>query len=268
VTNGRIHTPVYPLDFRDFGGWSDFIAEVKRRLISQHRSVLIQYFPNHESNHLLIKLAKSLGRPDTRDALRDHPLEDGMVFRVERRGEGIRDSRGVVLYSTTHAGFPSHTDGSGKPDPYDAVLLYCVRQDPSGGESFLITLDELVRHLDVKTIGVLRTTTFPVPFGLAPIVSGQGPDMWIRYNADELSLYAHLRRIEFTESQKNALADLAETVSMLERKEPTIRMSPGDCLVIDNKRALHGRSAFSADGGRLLKRIRLYWLEPQESVCN
>jgi hypothetical protein len=208
---------------------------------------------------MLIGHATSLGRPYTKCGLPSHPLEDKMVFRVECCGEGIRDSRDVILYSTTSSGFPSHTDGSGKPNPYDVVLLYCVRQDIEGGESILITLDEVLKYLKTQTITTLRKTNFPVPFGMASLISGDKPNMWIRYNAEELSFYSRLRQREFTENQKNALADLAEVISDLESKQPKVRLAPGQCLVIDNKRSLHGRTAFSSNGDRLLKRVRLYW---------
>ncbi len=246
--------------FRDSNEWkwNDFVAEVRAGITSRHRSVLIHNFSAGESNELLINLATSLGRPFTQCGLAGLPLEDEMVFRVERCGEGIPDSRDVILYSTTHLGFPSHTDGSGKPNPYDVVLLYCVRQDTAGGESMLITLDELLQYLKPESITTLRRKVFPVPFGTAPIISGEVSDLRIRYNAEELSFYARLHRFEFTENQRRALADLAAAISVLEVKQPKVRISPGQCLVIDNKRALHGRTAFSQDSNRLLKRVRVY----------
>ena len=253
---------MYSLDAAKFGQsheWNDFVGEVKAGIISRHRSVLITNFGNGESNKPLIDLATSLGRPHIQCGLPTHPVEDKIVFRVECCGEGIRDSRNVLLYSTTHLGFPSHTDGSGKPIPYDVVLLYCVRQDQDGGKSTVVTLDDLMISLKPQSIETLRTKSFPVPFGIAPVISGDGSDLWIRYNAEELSFYARLRRFELTENQKNALADLAGSISSLEVKQPGVQISPGQCLVIDNKRALHGRTSFSPAGNRLLKRVRLYW---------
>jgi len=239
--------------------WIDLVSQVKAGINSHHRCVLIQNFGAGESNELLINLATSLGRPFTQCGLAGHPLEDKMVFRVECCGDGIPDSRDVILYSTTHLGFPSHTDGSGKPNPYDVVLLYCVRQDTAGGESILITLDELLQSLKPESITTLRRKIFPVPYGTAPVISGEASDLRIRYNAEELSFYARLHRFEFKENQRRALADLAAAISVLEVKQPKVRISPGQCLVIDNKRALHGRTPFSQGSNRLLKRIRVYW---------
>jgi alpha-ketoglutarate-dependent taurine dioxygenase len=256
---------MYLIDASKFGAeseriWYRLIPEVKAGLLSPHRSVLIEKFGHDECNAALIRLASGLGRPHKETRLPGDLTEDEVIFRVESVADGIRDSRGVVLYSTTHAAFPSHTDGSGKPNPFDVVLLYCVRQDSCGGESTLVTLDELIGTLDDESIDTLRTKTFPVPFGLAPIICGHGQEMWIRYNAEELSFYSRLRSIEMNENQKKALHNLAATLSNLETNGPKIKMSTGQCLIIDNKRALHGRTAFSPNGQRLLKRLRLYWL--------
>jgi TfdA family taurine catabolism dioxygenase TauD len=238
--------------------WARFVAELKAR-ISSDRCVLIRNLNAGDSNELLIRLATSLGRPYNEPGFPRHPPEDKIVSRVEQRSEGIRDLRGIVLYSTTNLAFPSHTDGSGKRDPYDLVLLYCVRQDLSGGESILIPLDDILKLLTQATINCLRSKSFPVPFGRAPIISGEEHNLWIRYNAEELALYSHRHNITFTQNQKQALNALAGAISSLEQEVPKFRISMGECLVIDNKRVLHGRSALSPNSHRLLKRIRVHW---------
>lgn len=255
---------MYSLDadlFKQQGdwNWARFIAELKARILSPQRCVLIQNFNAGESNGLLIRLAFSLGRPYKEPCLVNHLPEDDIVFRVEPRGEGIRDSRGVILYSTTPLSFRSHTDGAGKPNPYDLVLLYCVRQDNFGGESILIPLARILERLRPTSLACLREDSFPVPFGLAPIISGEEHDFWIRYNAEELAIYSHQRNVTFNEDQKQAVNDLANTISSLEQNIPNFKISAGECLVIDNKRVLHGRSALSPNSQRLLKRIRVHW---------
>jgi hypothetical protein len=128
-----------------------------------------------------------------------------------------------------------------------------------GGELTLITLDELIKILDVESIETLRTEAFPVPYGFASIISGRADEMWIRYNAEELSFYCRRRAVKLSENQEDALRNLAEALSILENNGTKVTMSPGQCLVIDNKRALHGRTSFPANGKRLLKRLRLHW---------
>jgi alpha-ketoglutarate-dependent taurine dioxygenase len=36
-----------------------------------------------------------------------------------------------------------------------------------------------------------------------------------------------------------------------------IALQQGDCIIVDNHRALHGRSAFDPSSGRLIKRLRI-----------
>jgi len=254
---------MYVLNANEFGPedarmWDQLTSKVKAGLMSTHRSILVDNFSSQECNAALICLASRLGRPFKETRLPSELLEDEIIFRVESVGEGVRDSRGIVLYSTTHSAFPSHTDGSGKPNPFDVVLLYCVRQDAQGGELTLITLDDLMKILDVESIETLRTKAFPVPYGLASIISGHGEEMWIRYNAEELLFYCRRRAIKLSENQEEALRNLAEALSILENNG-RVTMSPGQCLLIDNKRALHGRTSFPANGKRLLKRLRLHW---------
>jgi hypothetical protein len=255
---------MYSLDANQFrqqcdSEWAQFVTEIKARVLSSHRCVLVRNLNAGESNELLIRLATSLGRPYKEPGVPGHPPEDEIVSRVEPRGEGIRDSRGLLLYSTTPLAFPSHTDGSGKPSPYDLVLLYCVRQDHFGGESILIPLDKILKLLTPASIDRLRTESFPVPFGMAPIISGEEHDFWIRYNAEELTFYSERRGVTFTQNQKHAVDDLANAIASLEQVVPRFKISVGECLIIDNKRVLHGRLALSPNSRRLLKRIRLHW---------
>src|SRR5690349_14655037 len=90
--------------------WAAFARDVKAALRSTHRSVLIRRFDDPESNGHLVRLANLLGTPHAQPGFPHHPSE-GLIFRVESRGDGIKDSRGIVLYSTTHLPFSSHTDG-------------------------------------------------------------------------------------------------------------------------------------------------------------
>lgn len=239
--------------------WNDFVQEVKAGITSLSGVSLIRNFGVGESNELLVRIANSLGRAHMNTSLVEHPLENGMVFRVEPRGNGIQDARKQIVYSTTGLRFPCHTDGSGKPVPYHMVLLYCVRQDKFGGDSILITLWEVVSRLKRESLITLREESFPFPFGRAPIISGDGAEMWIRYNTDELDYYAGQRRVVFSKRQIFALADLNNIITLLESQGPKFRLSPGECLAFDNRRVLHGRSALMPASTRLLKRVRLYW---------
>lgn len=188
-----------------------------------------------------------------------HPYEDEVVFRVEARGKGIHDVRDLLVYCTTDLSFPCHTDGSGKPAPYDVVLLHCVRQDESGGDSIVSKLADVVSHLKPKKLETLQRAAYPFPFGKAPIISEKSGNVWIRYNRDELDYYTSKHQVVFTEDQRQALASLSGVLNLLQTRFRRFRLRPADCLIINNKTALHGRYALCPNSKRLIKRIHLYW---------
>ena len=95
---------------------------------------------------------------------------------------------------------------------------------------------------------------------MAAIISGVGANTWIRYNAEELLYYARLRGMAFSESQQRALANLEHTLSLLVRNRPAFHLNEGECLALDNRRVLHGRTSLYPGSRRLLKRVRLYWV--------
>ena len=252
---------MHVLDFEDFtrapdDGWEQFSAAVRAAVVAS-KAVLIRNFGTGETNERLIKLAYSLGKPHGGYSLPDHPLEDGLVFRVEVRGEGVMDPSGAVIYSTTCADIPCHTDGVNKPMPYDLALLHCIRQDASGGETVLVQLEEVIERLPPDALGLLREEGYPFAFGRAPIIAGEGKQMWIRYNAQETAYYGEAGA-PLSPQHRHALAQLEAALAEPAAQE-RFHLSPGECLVIDNRRVLHGRSACPKGGRRLLKRIRLYW---------
>lgn len=70
----------------------------------------------------------------------------------------------------------------------------------------------------------------------------------VRFNPGECA--AALR----SSMQQDWLARFAETARRLAINVPLVA---GDVLLLENRRMLHGRSAFAADGGRLMKRLRI-----------
>jgi hypothetical protein len=247
-------------DIENQAGWDQLTSLVLADLRSPSRCCLLQNFGSGETNERLIHLANSLCLIYQEPELPQHPLEDGCIFRVEARGTGIRDARNIVLYSTTSSRFPCHTDGSGKRMPYDLVILHCIKQDTTGGESILLTLDEVCARLAPDVIDVLKEPRFPVPFGLSPIIWEENGELCIRYNLEELSYYSKVRGVFPCENQQRALNTLERVILDLEEQSPPFSLPIGACLILDNKRALHGRTSLPENSERLLKRLRGYLL--------
>lgn len=115
-----------------------------------------------------------------------------------------------------------------------------------------------LRAADPESFGVLTGT--PVPFGYIdkgteltarqPLISlsPRGRIAGIRYN-DRSMLPLRLPPAE----AEAAYAAILVWARLLVRPEFLLRLSPGDCLIFDNTRVLHARTAFAATGARHLQ---------------
>ena len=161
-----------------------------------------------------------------------------------------------------------HTDGTDWPMPNDYTCLLCVREDQRGtGESLLIDDGDLVRELECRDGGasaVQLLRTEPLPWKVAdslgggvvwePALSERGL-RWLRYTVD-LALAEPDVSLE-----PRVIAALDATGAAIEASERIYRvgLAPGDLLVVDNRRCLHGRTPIvhSESSQRLLLRTKV-----------
>jgi hypothetical protein len=161
-----------------------------------------------------------------------------------------------------------HTDGTDWPTPNDYTCLLCVRQDQRGvGESLLIDAEDLIDEIEWRAVGasavqVLRTE--PLPWKIAdslgggvlwePALSERGL-RWLRYTVD-LALAEPDVSLE-----PRVIAALDATDAAIEASSRIYRvgLAPGDLLVVDNHRCLHGRTPImhSESSQRLLLRTKV-----------
>lgn len=166
------------------------------------------------------------------------------VAMVER--QPIRAVQGGRTFASGRGPAPLHTDSQlhhGVPAHWQ--VLFCVQPARHGGESLL---------LDTRSV---LTATHGTPLGDAlfdvvrrhPFVFGdlEGPTV---ARAKDAVVYTGTPAPE--DDVGRALAALYERLPQV-----TLKLQPGDVLVVDNHRCLHGRTAF--DGPRALERI-LVWL--------
>lgn len=144
----------------------------------------------------------------------------------------------------------------------DYLLLNCLRGDRSQKAYTLVSsLKKIVRELDPETIEELRKpqyrTGIDVSFGnrdkslycdeLIPVLYGTDGDTMITYDLDLM--------VGLTSEAKMALVKLKEAIIKVQE---AVLLEPGDILIVDNKRAIHGRTAYDAffDGyDRWLQRV-------------
>ena len=175
-----------------------------------------------------------------RDAEPDSITDIRPDTRLQARAAGTGFSRDGVA---------PHTEGSSLPHPPRLLFLVCVRPATRGGETILVD-GAAVRHdLEATDPEALAALSRPgaVGFGAAghraAVFDGTASgSVALRYRDDDLVEVAPSDRLAW-ESLRKALA----------RNQMRHALGPGQGVLVDNTRWLHGRSAF--EGERLMYRL-------------
>jgi gamma-butyrobetaine dioxygenase len=202
--------------------------------------------------------------------LRGVPAEPGMVLAVAGTLGYVRETNYGRLFdvraepSPANLAFTSreirpHTDNPYR-DPVPTVqLLHCLRDAASGGDTLLIdgfAAAALLRDEDPGSFAVLART--PWPFRYADAVA----DLRAQAPLIALDPRGRIREVRFNSRSMAPLRGPAADVEaayaayvawarLLRRPQLAVRtrLAPGDCLILDNTRILHARTAFTAPPG-------------------
>jgi gamma-butyrobetaine dioxygenase len=202
--------------------------------------------------------------------LHDVPCEPGAVLAVARSFGYVRETNYGRLFEVRAEATPAnlaftrlpiapHTDNPYR-DPVPTVqLLHCLVGAAGGGESTFTDgfhAAAALRTQDPAAFACLTTT--PVTFGYsddASVLRATGPMIGldprgrirqIRFNGRSL-LPVRLppaAAVAFYAAYRAFAELVSDPAAMV-----TARLSPGDCVIIDNTRILHGRTGFTDDGG-------------------
>lgn len=183
-------------------------------------------------------------------------VEAAGVQRVEALAEAPRDQFDQPLLSGHHAAFALHSDQAFSASPCRYVLLHCWRADrEGGGVSLLAERGQIEAAADRDTREALRTLSLPYAFADASTLGYTS----LRYNRAEVMTAAARRQRPLSSNQLHWLDRFDR---LFDRVKQSILLRPGELLVLDNHRLLHGRSAFAAGSDRLLKRLRVDAADP------
>jgi len=202
--------------------------------------------------------------------LRGVPAEPGAVLEVAASFGFVRETNYGRLFDVrvepapgnlayTSRAIRPHTDNPYR-DPVPTVqLLHCLRAAGQGGETGLVdgfAAAGALRGTDPASFGTLTGT--PVPFcytdketklrACQPLIelSPRGRVRGVRFNNRSMGplrgSYAGITA--FYAAYRRWAELLAEPGRQL-----NLRLAPGDCLVFDNTRVLHARTAFSLSAG-------------------
>jgi alpha-ketoglutarate-dependent taurine dioxygenase len=209
------------------------------------------------TNTALLALGRRFGATSLQGTRSGAPnLENDGVNRVENMDTPMRDAVGNAVLSSNSEEFPLHTDDSYSPKPARYVLMHCWQADESGGgESWLAHVDQIIALAPPALVDRLATQSYTTPYGSAPVLWRDAKQQWrVRFNRRDMIGFAKLR-FQFMNAQKRD--DLAAFEQLAMQCKQSVPLRQGDCIVVDNHRVLHGRSAFNPESGRLIKRLRI-----------
>jgi len=206
--------------------------------------------------------------------LRDVPVRDGQVTEVAETFGYVRDTNYGRIFEVRVEENPNnlaftgeritpHTDNPYRDPVPTLQLLHCLANSTEGGDSGLVDGFEAaatLRETDPVAFDVLTRT--PVPFAFAdsttelsahrPLIGTdpRGRIREIRFNNRSIgTLRLPGSQIEAFYAAYRTFADLLCRPGL----QLDFRLAPGDCLIFDNTRLLHARTAFLSSGGRHLQ---------------
>lgn len=235
--------------------WSNLFLAIQQKLIN-NSVILINKIPEDKNLLFLRDLALHLGKTSLGDVIITDENNYNFIHQVQVQKEQLKDNDGFAILSTTHLEFNCHTDGYFDSHPIDIVILQCVIPDQSGGDSTIVFLEDLISQLDFETIEALKQPIFPSRCGNIAILTEDDHGLSIRYNRLELDRGAILHNIKLSSWQIKVLEKLDLAI---ESSKIYLKLMPYDCLIVNNKKVLHGRTALSSEkSNRLVRRVQLY----------
>jgi gamma-butyrobetaine dioxygenase len=202
--------------------------------------------------------------------VRTVPIEAGMVLTVARSFAHVRTTNYGDLFDVrvepqpvnlafTGRAIAPHTDNPYR-DPVPGIqLLHCLQSSPGGGDSVFIdgfAVAGLVREEDPQAFATLASTPLTFRYedadtllratGTIVTINAAGEVRSIRWN--DRSIQPPAVSPEDVGEVYRAMRQFALT---LDRPELAlhIRLESGDCIVFDNTRVLHARTAFEGGSG-------------------
>ena len=203
--------------------------------------------------------------------LRNVPLRPGMVAEVGDRLGFVRTTNYGKLFdvvsvpdpnnlANTALGLGVHSDNPYRDPTPGVQLLHCLVSDAPGGDSVLVdgfAAAEQLRQWAPEQFELL--TRVPANFRFAdkdadlqsrtPLISVDFERRLTAVHFNNRSFAGIDVPVDMVEPWYEAYRNFAQILKQRER-ELTFRLAPGDLLVMQNERALHGRTAFDANLGR------------------
>jgi len=206
------------------------------------------------SEFYLILLGKLLGEPFSYAQEKNGALIHNVRPTRQNASNIASDSSAIVL--------DLHNENIYHPIQPDYLLLIGLRKDPGGlAKTLVLGVDEILPKLSPQDVETLSTfqfrTSVDYNFGNANAARGKGPLIKVLYGNPLSPMIAY--DDEYVAGiNSTAQGALDRLRAVLHEGMNEVELQPGDILLIDNLKAVHGRTAFRAryDGtDRWLQRL-------------
>lgn len=190
----------------------------------------------------------------------------GVIHDVTPRADAV----GADL-SSSAARFPLHTDSTFLLAPHDFVALGCLAaSEDGGGRSLVVHVDDVRARIEQRAgsdaLSALADAAFPFlmrdPAGgpdarELPIFTHAEGRWTVRYRSDAVAAALAQTQTDLAGRHRTALLALEDALAD-PALHSTFMLRPGDVLLLDNRRTLHGRTEVAAGARRVLRRLKAF----------
>lgn len=171
--------------------------------------------------------------------------------------ERVALREGAHAYLAKPGPVPLHTDHP----QVDVIGWYCAEQDEVDGASLLLDAAPLIQALPEDRRRVLASIELRCP----PVAGGPPTEQWpvLKSTSRGIALFCSPWLKSVRPEDQDILDEFRRALSHeAKRSIISIRLAPGESLLIDNQRLLHGRAALQLNSRRQLIRLWLrgVWL--------
>lgn len=240
-------------------GFDELVTRIERRLTAPPYGVVVRGLPFDDGHTLFVAFNRAFGR------LVAPPYRKPRAQLVHH----IQPETDLDLGAGKAESERLHTDNADWTEPAELISMACARPDSEGGGRSQILDVNAFREEVAEGLGEAVLALFerePVPWRLPDYVPGgifwrkilEGDTLrWRRYT------------IEFALRQEGVEVS-AEMAAALERVDPVLERSEriceflleaGELLIMDNRRALHGRTAISGDRQTSRRLMLRSWIQ-------
>lgn len=182
----------------------------------------------------------------------------------------VKSSERAQVSTSSKVMLGSHTETAFHPHKPRYVVLLCLRGDAWAATTYA-DVNDIVERLSTEALEVLKTNEFVTTVDPSFMTNGE-PDARVtvtpltKRHSGWALVYDELLMSGTTPQAQRALTELHSEVK---KSTKHIVLADGDLLVIDNERAVHGRTPFTPryDGtDRWLKRALVVTSLPQNDI--